>query len=291
MNQIIMEKTMDEAEKGEVSDMVPANLHLPKKPPRKEVPYLGMVPIAKHDFPEAFSNFCFNSLFIKDEVIKAMVQIREECNNVHKDNRIFNVVLNGKVMRVEEFKQHQTSSITSIRFATRESGWVSKLEKICKTSFQDVGKGWFNIHEMSKETYEFGKLKKFLTLINFMMHDTVLNITKDSVKDFVEFMLNFIPDETEIISSSHVKNTFPKKAIKDEETEETDAEEEPEELEGIKDTRKWLNGLFRKDKDPDPLFILDLILKPGQLVPMYSTNPNDVVDKIKEVFENGISVM
>ena len=106
MNQIIMEKTMDEAEKGEVSDMVPANLHLPKKPPKREVPYLGMVPIAKHDFPEAFSNFCFNSLFIKDEVIKAMVQIREECNNVHRDNRIFNVVLNGKVMRVEEFKQH-----------------------------------------------------------------------------------------------------------------------------------------------------------------------------------------
>ena len=114
---------------------------------------------------------------------------------------------------------------------------------------------------MSKETYEFGKLKKFLTLVNFMMHDTVLNITKDSVKDFVDFMLNFIPDETEIISSSEVKNTFPKKHAIEDDSEEESAAEDPDELQGIKDTRKWLNGLFRKDKDPDPLFILDLILK------------------------------
>jgi dynein heavy chain len=52
-----------------------------------------------------------------------------------------------------------------------------------------VGKGWFNIHETSKETYEFGKLKKFLTLVNFMMQDTVLTMTKDSVREFVEFVL------------------------------------------------------------------------------------------------------
>ena len=44
-----------------------------------------------------------------------------------------------------------------------------RLEKIIKGSFKDVGKGWFNINESSKETYEYGKLKKFLTLVNFMM--------------------------------------------------------------------------------------------------------------------------
>jgi dynein heavy chain len=84
------------------------------------------------------------------------------------DNRIWNTKL-SKTMRVEEFKQHQQSSVGAIKFATRESGWVLRLEKIIKSSFNDVGKGWFYILEKSKETYEFGKLKKFLNLVNFMM--------------------------------------------------------------------------------------------------------------------------
>jgi len=72
-------------------------------------------------------------------------------------------------MRIEEFKQQQTSSTQNMRFNTGKEGWVGRLEKIIKSSFKDVGKGWFNINENSKETYEFGKLKKFLTLVNFMM--------------------------------------------------------------------------------------------------------------------------
>jgi dynein heavy chain len=78
---------------------------------------------------------------------------------------------------------------------------VGRLEKIIKLSFTEVGKGWFNIHETSKETYEFGKLKKFLTLVNFMMQDTVLTLCKESVSEFVEFMLKYIPNSTEVTST------------------------------------------------------------------------------------------
>jgi hypothetical protein len=77
------------------------------------------VPIPKTEFPEQFSNFCFNSLFIKNEVIKAMVSIREQCNNVMSNQRIFNSKIN-RTMRVEEYKQHQQSSISQLKFATRE---------------------------------------------------------------------------------------------------------------------------------------------------------------------------
>lgn len=94
---------------------------------------------------------------------------------------------------------------------------MGRLEKIIKASFTDVGKGWFNIHETSKETYEFGKLKKFLTLVNFMMQDTVLTICKESVAEFVEFILKFIPNETIVESTCVVKNYFPKKQLTDEE--------------------------------------------------------------------------
>lgn len=50
-----------------------------------------MVPIPQHDFPERFSNFCFKSLYIKEEAIRAMVEIRTECNMLLRDNKIFNV--------------------------------------------------------------------------------------------------------------------------------------------------------------------------------------------------------
>jgi len=98
-----MEKTVEKPE-SELKEMVPANLTMPPKAQTKETPYFGMVPIPQHDFPEQFSNFCFNSLYIKEEVIKAMVEIRQDCNQLLQENRLF-VVNIDKTLRVEEFKQ------------------------------------------------------------------------------------------------------------------------------------------------------------------------------------------
>ena len=105
-------------------------------------------------------------------------------------------------------------------------------------------------------------------------------------------MLEFIPEETTIINSAKVTNVFPKKVFAEEDcTEEEGAEHDSNELAGITETRDWLNGMFDKNKDPEPLFVLDLILKAGNLVPVYSTNPSEIVDKIREVFERGIKEM
>jgi hypothetical protein len=49
--------------------------------------------------------------------------------------------------------------------------------------------------------------------------------------------------------------------------------------------------MFSKDKDPEPLFVLDLILKPNQLIPNYSVEPKDIVSKVLEVFDDGIDVL
>ena len=85
--------------------MIPANLTLPDQAPPKETPYFGMVPIPSLDFPERFSNFCFQSLYIKEEAIKAMVEIRTECNLLLKENRIFNVSGAKTRLREDKFKQ------------------------------------------------------------------------------------------------------------------------------------------------------------------------------------------
>ena len=152
-----------------------------------------------------------------------MVAIRTECNKLLQDNKIFNIQ-NQKTLRVDEFKQIQSSSIAALSHSAGEQGWVGTLAKIVKTSFDNVGKGWFNIHETSKETYEFGKLKKFLTLVNFMMQDTVLTMCKESVYQFVEHILRFCPVSTEIVSTREAKNVFAKKALQ---PEDSDYEEKP----------------------------------------------------------------
>jgi dynein heavy chain len=102
MNKIIMEKTLEKSQE-ELEDMIPAELQMPERPPPRETPYFGMVPIPQHDFPEQFSNFCFKSLYIKEEAIRAMVAIRKDCNDLLAEH-LFNVD-GSKTMRVEEFKQ------------------------------------------------------------------------------------------------------------------------------------------------------------------------------------------
>lgn len=297
MNWIIIDKTMEKTQ-DKLKDIIQANLTLPPKAPGRAVPQFGMVPIPAHDFPEQFSNFCFNSLFIKEEVIRAMVDIRAECNTLLQDNRIYDVSIKGKTLRVEEFKQIQASSIAQIKYNTQEQGWVGRLEKIIRASFTEVGKGWFNIYETSKETYEFGKLKKFLTLVNFMMQDTILTLGKDSVRHFEAFMMQYIPKETYVKSTSHVINIFDKhkqaaKILEGHPEEDAAAPEDiPEsEMTHTQKVRKALDQDFAKEKDPEPLFVLDLILKPNQLIPNYSVEPRDIVNKVMEVFDEGIECL
>lgn len=55
--------------------------------------------------------------------------------------------------------------------------------------------------------------------------------------------------------------------------------------------RRDLDQDFSKEKDPEPLFVLDLILKPNQLIPNYSVEPRDIVNKVLEVFDEGIECL
>jgi hypothetical protein len=44
-----------------------------------------------------------------------------------------------------------------------------------------------------------------------MMQDTILSMGKESVRQFVDFMMQYIPKETTIYSTSKVVNVFEKK--------------------------------------------------------------------------------
>jgi len=48
---------------------------------------------------------------------------------------------------------------------------------------------------------------------------------------------------------------------------------------------------FRKEKVPKPLFVLDLVLKPGHLIPQYSSDPEAIVKAVMDIFDEGIKSM
>ncbi len=54
-------------------------------------------------FQDIFQDFCFASLYIKEEVIKALQDITVECNKVSQYS-MFNLTDLPPVMRLEEFK-------------------------------------------------------------------------------------------------------------------------------------------------------------------------------------------
>jgi hypothetical protein len=59
----------------------------------------------------------------------------------------------------------------------------------------------------------------------------------------------------------------------------------------VQKVRKELDSIFSQDKDPEPLFVLDLILKPNQLIPQYSVEPKEIVAKVLDVFDEGIECL
>lgn len=108
MNKIIFDKHMKD-KAG--SELIMSNLTMPPEPETKGSPYYGLINIPPHNFPEQFSQFCFNTLLNKDEVVRAMQIIRKECNDANLRN-IYNTNLTH-TMTVRDFEGSQNGSITS----------------------------------------------------------------------------------------------------------------------------------------------------------------------------------
>lgn len=122
--------------------------------------------------------------------MKALQDIRVKCNDV-LDMSLFDLKLKRKLV-LDEFKSKQESSITQMLYHLK-GAWIEDLIKVIKSNFSMVGKGWFNMQETSKITYDFGKLKRFLTVVRLMMQDTILTVVKRCFYEFKEYIFNSIP--------------------------------------------------------------------------------------------------
>ena len=271
MNKIIFDRYLKE----EVEEQEGFNwkLQLPPPPIPKPVPFLGMMELERSkgvkekwmlrhdevhyseakDFTDTFKEFCFASLFIKEEVIKALQQIRVECNKVHSIP-IFQFELN-EAMHLDQFKHIQESATSQIMYHLKGT-WINQMVTVIKEQFKDVGKGWFNMKETSKITYDFGKLKRFLTVVRLMMQDTLLSLVRNNFDKYATLIRSFIPQKVEIFGTDSVRNFYSDGSVSDS-----------------------LQILFSKNKKT-PLFQIDLMKHSTDDIFIYSTNPQNFVGVI-----------
>jgi len=118
--------------------------------------------------------------------------------------------------------------------------WIEDLIKVIKSNFSMVGKGWFNMQETSKITYDFGKLKRFLTVVRLMMQDTVLTVVKKRYFEFKDYLFISVPKKVQVVNACEVVNYY----VSDDEKENL-SEEEIKRLE--------------KRRTVEPLFFVDLV--------------------------------
>jgi len=228
MNSIIFQSCRNDQGMSHVWD----SLRLPPKDPQKNVPNFGVVENAEHDFPEQFINFSFQTFLTSIDALSVMLRVREECNRV-LTLKLFSTKV-SRSLRLEEFQQQQTTHNRSVARCLKED-WTTKISQSIKGGLQDSGKGWYNLQEHHRDSYEFSKLRKLLRRANFLMQDTLRFLTEASVKEFCAFIKNAVLGTVSVrgTSSDDVSVTYL-------------------ELPG----QKKINPLKR----PPPVFVVDIVV-------------------------------
>ena len=192
MNKIIFDRAIKRSKHESLSSKIPSALTMvkvsedifPVENPQV-IPKKGTVDAPEHNFPQQFSEFSFKTLLTKPEVILALGRIKIECSKLLKQS-IFSTN-HTKSLRLDEFEQSQIQVIDQVGNYLKDT-WCVALKSIIKSSFKDVGKGWFNLHETNMETYEFSKLRRFFNLVRYTMEDTLRLLVDDSLQKYVSFV-------------------------------------------------------------------------------------------------------
>jgi len=113
-----------------------------------------------------------------------------------------------KTMKVEEFKQIQQSNTTQTTFYLKET-WLTKLKDIIKNRFAEQPENsGFRLDVTDKSKYEGSDLHRFLVQQRFIMENTMLDLTRNSVERYVDCILSFLPISTTVKTESDVENVY-----------------------------------------------------------------------------------
>ena len=208
------------------------------------------VRIPPHDFAGHFTGFCFHSFLCKAEAISALMRVQAECLKV-RGQSLF-VVGYAKSVRVEEFVSGQHSAIHSLSSSLHDK-LLTNVTTAIKQSLKDVEKGWLNLHERSRDIYEYSKLNKFMTRVNFAIGDCVRSAVHTSVDAYTRMIERTCQYDVQVVGMKDVTLT-PKADL-----------------------------TTPAATDSLPLFTVDLLFK--DLILQYSTAPSVLASCALDVFD------
>ena len=133
---------------------------------------------------EVLKDLHFSSPFVKEEALLALQEVRQLCAQA-RQQQLFKLEA-GALMHPDEFRAAQETALVQA-VAQLRNGWVQSLVEAVRTRFAGVGRGWYNMHETNKLTYELGKLKRVLTVVRLLAQDTLRAILANSLRALVAF--------------------------------------------------------------------------------------------------------
>lgn len=108
--------------------------------------------------------------------------------------------------KVDVFRSMQRSHQSLSSSNRIKNEWTNELTRIINRHFDQIGIGWFNTKESKLETYKFSKLKRLLTMVKFIMEDTMRDIVIQSVNTYANILINNYLKFNENIKSIHIVN-------------------------------------------------------------------------------------
>lgn len=141
--------------------------------------------------------------------------------------------------------------------------WEPHIESVIQTQFKKIGKGWCDFSEQTLQAYEQGRMKKFMTLINQLMNDTILFLAQKTFKEFYDYFNFFIPESIAIKGTYDIQTKF-KNGF---------------EYDSNDDNSQFKHNYVR------PLFYMELMKSTETQQFYYSTDPKQIQITIEMIFD------
>ncbi|KAL2653917.1 hypothetical protein R1flu_022045 [Riccia fluitans] len=207
MNKLTFDDTLKCKPSSSDEFIVDMEVEFPPDETKSPIPRLGTVEVPQYDYEELASEFYFMSCLTRPEVIVATVKLRSECNKIPKMTLLSSHYI--KSMRLDEFESMETQTAEQALLHLKES-WLTLLRNIIRTSFKDAGKGWFNIKEASLEAYRASKMKRYLTMVRYIMEDALRYLVQETLERYTVFLEKQCGSPiVEIIDTDEVNYTWP----------------------------------------------------------------------------------
>jgi len=180
---------------------------LPPSPPLRPVRWSALWDdVPTHKCLEPGHGFHLQTILTTNEVVKALIKVRSECNKV-LELGLFALEL-SKAVSNEEFEQIQATHLGQVTPFLREH-WPASLKNTIRTCFKDITKGWFNIKETREDVYKESKMKRFFRMVALMMQDAVIFMAESSLNAFANLIVERCEHQVRVSSPAEVSVISP----------------------------------------------------------------------------------